>query len=128
MDHRHRDSFAWDLMEPLRPDVDACALQWIDRQPLKRSWFFEERNGNCRLMADLATQLAETSLTWARLTAPLAEWAVKQIASTTRTRILSPATRLTQNHKRALSGGEFLSKSERSATPTNVCSVCGNEI
>ena len=127
MDTNKRDSFACDLMEPIRPDVDAYVLQWIARQPLKRSWFFEERNGNCRLMADLTTQLAHTASTWARLVAPLAEWAVKQIASTTRTRISSPATRLTQNHKRALTGGEFIPESEKSAIPTNVCCICGKE-
>jgi CRISPR-associated endonuclease Cas1 len=128
MDTINRDSFACDLMEPIRPDVDAYVLNWIGRQPLKRSWFFEERNGNCRLMSELTIQLAETAQTWARLVAPLAEWAVKQIAATTRVRVSAPATRLTQNHKRALSGGEFAPKSQRPATPKNVCSICENEI
>jgi CRISPR-associated endonuclease Cas1 len=31
-----RDSFACDLMEPVRPHVDAYVLQWIRRQPLRR--------------------------------------------------------------------------------------------
>jgi hypothetical protein len=103
-------------------------FNWIARQPLKRSWFFEERNGNCRLMADLVSQLAETASTWARLVAPLAEWAVKEIASTTKMRRQPPATRLTQNCKRALTGGTFVSKAERSVRPPNMCSACGNEI
>jgi hypothetical protein len=128
MDTTNRDSFACDLMEPIRPDVDAYVLNWIARQPLKRNWFFEERNGNCRLMADLASQLAETASTWARLVAPLAEWAVKEIAATTRTQRQTPATRLTQNRKRALTGRVFLPKSERSVSPPNMCSACGNEI
>jgi CRISPR-associated endonuclease Cas1 len=106
MDTINRDSLACDLMEPTRPDVDAYVLNWILHQPLKRNWFFEERNGNCRLMADLASQLAETAST--RLVAPLAEWAVKEIASTTKTRKTIPATRLTQNHKRALTGRTFV--------------------
>lgn len=128
MDTINRDSLACDLMEPIRPDVDAYLLNWIVRQPLKRNWFFEERNGNCRLMADLASQLAETASTWARLVAPLAEWAVREIASTTKTRRSIPATRLTHSHKRALTGGTFLPKPERSVRPRNMCSVCGNEI
>ena len=127
-DTPNRDSFACDLMEPIRPDVDAYVLNWLARQPIKRSWFFEERNGNCRLMADLASQLAETASTWARLVAPLAEWAAKEIASSTKTRKSDPPTRLTQNHKRALTGGTFLPKSERSVKPRNLCSVCGHEI
>jgi len=128
MDTINRDSLACDLMEPIRPDVDAYVLKWIMRQPLKKNWFFEERNGNCRLMADLASQLAQTTSTWARLVAPLAEWVVKEIASTTKTRRSIPATRLTQNHKRALTGGTFNPKPTNLVKLQNMCNVCGNEI
>jgi hypothetical protein len=129
MDTINRDSFACDLMETIRPDVDAYVLNRILRQPLKRNWFFEERNGNCRLMVDLASQLAETCSTWARLVAPLAEWAVKEIASTTRTtRKPTPATRLTQNRKRKLTGGTFISSPKNSVRLQNMCRICGNEI
>lgn len=128
MDTINRDSLACDLMEPLRTDVDAHVLNLILRQPLKRAWFFEERNGNCRLMAELASQLAETAPTWARLAAPIAEWAVKEIASTTRTGRPTPATRLTQNRKRALTGGMFTPRPRNSVKLPNVCSVCGNEV
>ena len=44
-----RDSLACDLMEPVRSSVDSYLLDWIMRQPLKREWFFEQRDGNCRL-------------------------------------------------------------------------------
>jgi CRISPR-associated endonuclease Cas1 len=128
MDKPTRDSFACDLMEAIRPDVDAYVLNWIARQPLKRSWFFEERNGNCRLMADLATQLAETTSIWARLVAPLAEWAMKEIAATTRTRRSISPTRLTQNHKRALTGGVFRPEPTAQVRQPNMCNVCGSKI
>lgn len=128
MDTLNRDSLACDLMEPIRLDVDAYVLNWIARQPLKRSWFFEERNGNCRLMADLVCQLAETASTWARLVAPLAEWAAKQIALTTGSPKQTIATRLTQNHKRALTGGVFQPTPKDSVRLPNMCSECGNEI
>jgi CRISPR-associated endonuclease Cas1 len=128
MDTVNRDSFACDLMEAIRPDVDAYVLNLILQRPLKRNWFFEERNGNCRLMADLASQLAETASTWARLVAPLAEWAVKEIAATTRTnRKPTPATRLTQNRKREVRGGEPL-RTAKSVRLQNVCSGCGSPI
>jgi CRISPR-associated endonuclease Cas1 len=128
MDTINRDSLACDLMEPIRPDVDAYVLERILRQPLKRNWFFEERNGNCRLMADLVSQLAQTASTWARLVAPLAEWVVKEIASTTKTRRSIPATRLTQNHKRALTGGIFDPRPKNLVKLPKMCNVCGNEI
>jgi len=39
MDTINRDSFACDLMEPIRSDVDAYVLNRILRQPLKRTGF-----------------------------------------------------------------------------------------
>jgi CRISPR-associated protein Cas1 len=128
MDKPTRDSFACDLMEAVRPDVDAYVLNWIARQPLKRGWFFEERNGNCRLMSDLASQLAETTSTWARLVAPVAEWAMKEIASTTKTRKSISPTRLTQSHRRAVTGVVTLPEPKAPVRQPNMCTVCGKEI
>src|SRR5271166_233121 len=54
VDTTARDSLACDLMEVVRPQVDAYLLDWITRQSLSREWFFEQRDGNCRLMATLA--------------------------------------------------------------------------
>jgi len=129
MDTINRDSLACDLMEPIRPEVDAYVLNRIVYHPLKRSWFFEERNGNCRLMSDLTSQLAETAPTWARLVAPLAEWAIKQVASTAKTsRKPIPATRLTQAHKREAKGGASLPAAKSSVKLQLVCRDCGDPI
>ena len=49
-DLRSRDSLACDLMEPVRPKVDELLLQLLTGQ-LRREWFFEQRDGNCRLIA-----------------------------------------------------------------------------
>ena len=65
-DQQARDSLACDLMEPVRPHVDAYLLDWITKQPLKREWFFEERNGNCRLLGSFVSRLSETAPIWAR--------------------------------------------------------------
>ena len=54
-----RDSLACDIMEPVRSAVDSYLLDWITRQPLKREWFFEQRDGNCRLMAPFAVRLPD---------------------------------------------------------------------
>src|SRR5213595_113202 len=70
VDTRTRDSLAWDLMEPVRPMVDAFLLDWLSKGPLKREWFFEERDGNCRLMGPFAQLIAETALNWRREVAP----------------------------------------------------------
>jgi CRISPR/Cas system-associated endonuclease Cas1 len=59
-----RDSLACDLMEAVRPQVDAFLFDWLTRDPLKRDWFFEQRDGNCRLMTTLAVELAQTAPMW----------------------------------------------------------------
>lgn len=61
-----RDSLACDLMEPVRPIIDAYLIDWITREPLRKEWFFEQRNGSCRLMAMLAQKLSESAPNWAR--------------------------------------------------------------
>jgi CRISPR associated protein Cas1 len=96
-----RDSLACDLMEPVRPKVDAFLLDWITREPLKRAWFFEQRDGNCRLMSMLAIELSKTAMTWGWAVAPFAEWVARTLWSLSKSAAsLGPATRLTQRHKR----------------------------
>jgi CRISPR associated protein Cas1 len=43
----NRDSLACDLMEPVRPLVDAYLFDWLKCGPLRREWFFEQGDGNC---------------------------------------------------------------------------------
>src|ERR1019366_7187081 len=102
-----RDSLACDLMEPVRSSVDSYLLDWITRQPLRREWFFEQRDGNCRLMGPFAVRLSETAAIWRRSVAPVAEWVAKQFWSTThkRTQSVQAPTHLTQAHRREAKGG-----------------------
>src|SRR4029077_13300916 len=65
-----RDSLASDLMEPARPKIDAFLLQRIMSGPLRRDWFYEERNGNTRLLGAFAVGLSETASMWRRAVAP----------------------------------------------------------
>lgn len=81
-----RDNLACDLMEPIRPLVDAYVLKWLASEPLRREWFFETRSGNCRLMDSFAERLGQTAPTWARAVAPVAE-RVAQMMWTDRPRV-----------------------------------------
>jgi hypothetical protein len=101
-DTRTRDSLACDLMEPIRPQVDSYLLDLLARAPLQRKWFFEEIDGNCRLMGEFAVQLSETSKLWRQALGPFAEWLAHTLWSATSqpVRAKAPATRLTQNRKR----------------------------
>jgi hypothetical protein len=91
-------------MEVVRPQVDAYLLDWITRQPLNREWFFEQRDGNCRLMAPFAVQLSKTAPMWGRAVAPIAEWVARAFWSTIRKPDAPFATRLTQGNKRHAKG------------------------
>jgi len=74
-----RPSLACDLMEAVRTRVDEYVLDCIGRQTLQREWFFEERDGNCRLMAGFAARLAEAAPGLASAVVPIAESVAKAL-------------------------------------------------
>jgi len=127
VDSLSRDSLACDLMEAVRPQVDSYLLDWITREPLRREWFFEQRDGNCRLMGSFAVGLSQTAPTWGRAVAPLAEWVSRTLWSTIPrpTRQRFPATRLTQARKRQAKGGPANLPAERPLRPPHICRTCG---
>jgi CRISPR-associated endonuclease Cas1 len=127
VDTPSRDSLACDLMEPIRPQVDAYLYDWITTQPLHRDWFFEQRDGNCRLMGPFAAQISETVSAWGRAVAPIAEWVSHTLWSTLPkpARQLFPATRLTQNRRRQAKGGRLEKPGETAPQPPRICRTCG---
>jgi CRISPR-associated endonuclease Cas1 len=127
VDSPARDSLACDLMEPVRPQVDAYVLDWISQEPIRREWFFEQRDGNCRLMASFAARLSETAPTWARAVAPIAEMVARTLSLGIKKQVHTgfPATRLTQSLRREASGNAFELKTEHPPLPPRICRTCG---
>jgi hypothetical protein len=117
-------------MEVIRPQVDAFLLDWITRETLKREWFIEQRDGNCRLMPQLAIKLSETALTWGRAVAPIAEWVAGALWTRGRkpTSNLPLPTRLTQSRKREAKGGSPLPSPISPPRRENLCRGCGKTI
>jgi CRISPR-associated endonuclease Cas1 len=128
VDTPSRDSLACDLMEPIRAQIDAYLLEWITRQPLRREWFFEERDGNCRLMGSFAVRLSETLPIWRRAVAPVAEWIARAFWSTIRRPDAPIATRLTQNNKREAKWAPAQSPLARVPRQQNICAGCGKPV
>lgn len=130
VDTKARDSLACDLMETARPQVDAYLLDWIMREPLKRQWFFEMPDGNCRLTASFTAQLSETAPMWERAVAPFAELVTRAFWSSSAKLIREPAppTRLTQRTKREVKGAPPLPPAVKAPRRNNLCSVCGSDI
>ena len=122
-----RDSLALDLMEPVRPHVDAYLLNWLTSEPFRREWFSEQSNGNCRLLGSFAAILSETAPTWGRAVAPFAERVAQKlwdsIRKPTRERILP--TRLTNRRRSEGRGREFVPGAPPAPYPRKICPGCG---
>jgi CRISPR-associated endonuclease Cas1 len=128
VDTPNRDSLACDIMESTRPKCDAFVLHWLQSEPLRRSDFWEERNGTARISSSLAIKLCETSDTWRKLVAPVAEYVAQELwssmskpASTPARRLI--ATRLTQSRKRSAKGTDV--PAVKVPKPDGVCRGCG---
>jgi CRISPR-associated endonuclease Cas1 len=81
-DRPNRSNFAADLMEPVRPHVDAYVLRLLEDRTFVQGDFFEHRDGHCRLLPPLTSALAETAPQWAKVLGPIAErtsWAFAHI-------------------------------------------------
>jgi CRISPR-associated endonuclease Cas1 len=128
VDMPSRDSLACDLMEAVRPEIDGFLLNWITREPLKREWFLEQRDGNCRLMSALADKLSETAPTWGRAVAPIAEWFAQNLWTSRKISSAGklPPTRLTQQRRSEGRGKEFVPNSKMASHPDKICLGCGS--
>jgi CRISPR-associated endonuclease Cas1 len=126
-DTPNRDSLALDILEPVRPQIEMWLLDWITHEPLRRADFFETANGNCRLMAHFSAKLSETAPVWGKLVSPWAEYVARTLWKTTSktTRRHTPATRLTQDHRRAAKGGAPNAKPNLPPRLPTVCRICG---
>jgi CRISPR-associated endonuclease Cas1 len=124
-----RDSLACDLMETCRPRVDAFLLEWIMSQPLRREWFFEQRDGSCRLMAPFAVRLSGSAPAWRQRLAPTTDWVCRVLWSTVRHngRRTPAPTHLTQSRRREAKGRPHLHVAAL-PQPPRLCRTCGASV
>jgi len=127
-DVRGRDSLAFDLMEVVRPKVDAYVLDLLHAHEFKAADFFETRKGACRLLPAVTGHLAESTIDWASLIAPVAERVAAALAKAPGSRVDRLPTPLTNANRNA--GREPMRrKSRRSvAKPLPSCKTCGGEV
>ena len=71
-DQRNRDSLALDAMEPVRADVDAFLLDFLEDREFTARDFGELPNGICRIAAHLTHELALTLPHWRECLRPIA--------------------------------------------------------
>jgi CRISPR-associated endonuclease Cas1 len=127
-DQNARDSLALDLMEAVRPTVDAWVLDVLGHRTFRKADFFETREGNCRLMPPLAKSLAEQAPRWAAALAPVAE-AVARAFVVSEKRPKRLPTPLTEANRRAGRPAGHRVRQSRQMTPlAATCQTCGVEL
>jgi hypothetical protein len=106
-------------------------LNWLQTEPLRKAEFWEDRNGNCRTATSLVLKLCETSETWRKLVARVAEYVAQMLwssiprsSSTLARQVIS--TRLTNRKKREVKGSDVPTVDE--PKPEHVCNGCGKPI
>jgi CRISPR associated protein, Cas1 family len=129
-DTANRDSLAFDVLEPIRPQVETWLLDWIAKEPLRRADFFETATGNCRLMSQMCTHLSETCSAWGKLVAPWAEYVARTLwagAKSGRTGNSFLPTRLTQQRRTEAKGKIWIASVEPPKAD-HLCRACGKTI
>lgn len=98
LDERGRDSLALDLLEPVRPVVEAFTLDLLEQRTFTRSDFHEMPDGVVRVTAPLTHDLASALPRFAEALAPHAEATAHRFAELVKTayRATTPLT-----HKRS---------------------------
>jgi CRISPR-associated endonuclease Cas1 len=130
-DTADRSSLAFDVLEPVRPEVEKWLLSWIASEPLRRADFFETATGNVRLMAPMCTKLSETVSVWGKLVAPWAEYVARTLwmaAKPGRTRNSLPPTRLTQQRRTEAKGKVWIADAVEPSKTDHLCRGCGKPI
>ena len=128
-DTANRDSLALDLIETIRPAIEAWLLNWLLTEPLNRSDFAESPDGNCRISSALCSKLSETAPTWGRLVAPWAEYVAHSLYGGRASRarcVPGIKTPLTQTHRREAK--EAQPGSVKMPKAMHVCRGCGKTI
>jgi hypothetical protein len=130
-DFRSRDSLALDVMEAVRPRVDAYVLQLLRRTAFNRSDFFETRKGVCRLLSPLTHELAKAAPVWAERVAPVCEQVAKMLAEAAGSkieRVSTPLTRANYTEARGAVRRRPPAEQLRLQLPEKVCKGCGGPV
>lgn len=120
-DQRSRDSFVFDVIEPLRPMIDEYLLDLLQRRVFKRTDFHETRQGVIRIMPELAAVFAEFGPEMAKLVKPVVEQVAQRLAETDSKPFAIP-TLLTQS-KRSEGREEIRQRPKSTSKPKPITTV-----
>lgn len=129
-DYRSRDSFALDLMEAARPDVDRHVLDRIQTRTFTRRDFGETSRGVCRLLDPFTHELAQTAGQWREAIAPHVEHVAQLLAQAPGSRVDDLPTPLTRTNRRNASPRKrpAVAQVRRTSRPDPTCKGCGGRV
>jgi CRISPR-associated endonuclease Cas1 len=130
-DLKARDSLALDVLEPVRPQVDAFVLDLLERHVFRASDFHQTRQGACRVLEPLTHRLAETGPTWARALGPVAERVVRLLSeegTATPPRPPTPLTGANRSRGRSPRIDAGRPAPTRTMLPRSGCRACGTPV
>jgi CRISPR-associated endonuclease Cas1 len=100
-DTRGRQSLALDIIEPVRPAVDAHVLDLLERRTFRKAEFTETPDGHCRLKAPLTHELAESIPQWAQAVAPIVEQVAHTLGQAMAGKYVAVTPLTTRRHRQA---------------------------
>ncbi len=100
-DQLSRDSAALDVLEVIRPQIEAYAIETFSTRRFARGDFIERPDGNCRVAPHLARELAETLPAWEAVVGPVAERVARALGRASASRLGRIPTPLTQDNRSA---------------------------
>jgi hypothetical protein len=129
-DTRGRDSLPLDLMEAVRPNVDRYLLALLRDRVFRAADFYETQRGNCRLLAPLTHELAETLPAWRQLVAAVAEEVVSLLVQREPTveKVPTPLSESNRRADRTRRHGRAASQQPKAPRPQRRCMRCGGEL
>ncbi len=127
LDKYARDSFSLDLMEAVRPEVDAYLLDLIEGHTFRAKDFHETRSGGCRISRPLAHIFSETTTMWRNHLAEPAEGVTRLLASAPDATVMHLTTPLTQSNRRQAKGSSW-TKSPSTVELSKNCQQCGTAL
>ena len=129
-DKLSRDSLALDLLETVRPHVDAWLLDLLTVRTFQPADLHETRTGACRILEPLTHELATTMPLWAEAVAPHAEAVAHTLAERSPTAIRT-STPLTGSRKRVAAQVATVSataRSRKAPAAQRTCRECGTAL
>jgi CRISPR-associated endonuclease Cas1 len=111
-DTKGRQSLALDLIEPVRPQVDAFVLDLLGRRTFRKVEFTETTDGHCRIKAPLTHELAETVPRWSQALGLIAETMVHTLGQAMAGKYIAVTPLTGTSHRQA----QAVVKARKSAT------------